>query len=59
MSWLTVEILDRVLPERVHRNNPRAIHSSGVWAFTGTDGTKRHKQINKDISRLSLLDTIL
>ncbi|BAZ21316.1 transposase [Kalymmatonema gypsitolerans NIES-4073] len=25
LSWLTVEILDQVLPERTHRNNPRVV----------------------------------
>ena len=24
-DWLTVEILDTLLPERVHRNNPRVV----------------------------------
>ncbi|NJM73570.1 MAG: hypothetical protein HC862_27525 [Scytonema sp. RU_4_4] len=24
-SWLTVEILDQLLPERVHRTNPRVV----------------------------------
>ncbi len=25
LTWLTVEILDQLLPERVHRNNPRVV----------------------------------
>ncbi len=25
LSWLTIEILDQLLPERVHRNNPRVV----------------------------------
>ncbi len=25
LSWLTLEILDQVLPERVHRTNPRVV----------------------------------
>jgi len=25
LNWLTLEILDQVLPERVHRSNPRVV----------------------------------
>jgi hypothetical protein len=25
LSWLTVEIVDQVLPQRVHRNNPTVV----------------------------------